>query len=81
MKLTKEQIVPGQVLKVKAGKDLHLDAPYMLSGSHLMAEGGQLVVVTKPRKRDGINLVRVKVNSDDEYECFYTDIVYKCELG
>ncbi len=80
-RVKREHVVPGQILVVKPRRVLTLDPHLMLSGkSWDMLDGGVLHVVSKPRKIDGINLVRVQVNQSEQFECYYCDILSRCEL-
>jgi len=80
--MKRADVIPGAVMIVKKGHSLELDAHMCLSGhAKEMLSGGQLVVVTKPRKNEHhINLVRVRVNTQDEFECFYCDVLKHCEV-
>lgn len=80
--MKRADVVPGVVLEVRAGKTLSIDPHmYLFGKSWELPEGAQLVVVTPPRKKDNINLVRVKLNQFDEHECFYCDILTQCQVG
>lgn len=89
-KLKRVDIRPDLILEVKPGKVLDLDACYILSRTVVIVPSGtRLRVVTKPRKLDGINIVRVRRDAgpymsgrpDDtnEYEVYYCDLVNNCE--
>lgn len=81
MKPKREHIVPGAVLTVRKGHKLTMNAYRMLFGEAWdMLDGGVCHVVTGPRKVEGINLVRVKVNSVEEFEVFYCDVIKHCEV-
>jgi hypothetical protein len=81
MKPKRKDIVPGAILTVRKGHKLTLDAYRMLSGgSWDMLDGGICHVITGPRKLEGINLVRVKVNAEQEFEVFYCDVLKHCEV-
>lgn len=77
----RKDIVPGTLLTVRQGKSLTIDSHLYLSvvSSELLG-GTSVIVVTGPRKRDGINLVRVRIDEYHEHECFYCDVLKQCEL-
>ncbi len=78
-KLKNRDIVPGQCLVVRTNRTLDLDPHLILSGrTRTLPDHTILIVVSRPRKLDGINLVRVRINEADEYECYYCDIVSNC---
>jgi hypothetical protein len=75
----RKDIVPGHMLFVRKGKALRLNAYLMLSGMmHVLDDNGVVFTLTKPRKIDGVNLVRVRVENT-EYEVFYCDLLRNCE--
>lgn len=81
VKLTRKDVVPDQVITVKNGHSLTLDAWLCLSNRAIeLWEGASLIIMTKPRKIQNINLVRVKVNVQGEYEVFYCDLLTHCEF-
>lgn len=81
-RVKREHVIPGTLLAVRSGKTLTLDAHLYLSGvSRELPDGTSLIVVTGPRKKDNINLVRVRINECDEYECFYCDVLTQCEVA
>lgn len=81
MKPKRENVKPGALLVVRDGKTLTLDGHLYLSGaSRELPDGTSLIVVTAPRKKDNINLVRVRINESDEHECFYCDVLTQCEV-
>jgi hypothetical protein len=83
-KIKREHVILGLLVVVRKGHRLTLNAhrTFMKDCNVFdMLEGGMLAVVTKPRKIDNINLVRVRVNSKDEYEVFCCDLLNHCELA
>lgn len=75
-------VFPGAAFTVAPGKQLHLDAHFLLWGVSKMAPSGTAItVVSGPKKsKDGINLVRVDLKTGDgrTYDCFYCDILANC---
>lgn len=79
MKLKREHIVPGLTVSVKENHTLILDAYRYLFGESKGLPGGRfLTVVAGPRKVEGINLVRVKID-EYEFEVYYCDLLRECE--
>ena len=76
-------VTPGRQATVKVGHTLLLNPHLVLSVKPgQLTSGKQLIVVTLPRKKDNINLVRVRVLSapeNQEYECYYCDVLQHCE--
>jgi len=78
--LKRKDIVPGTVLKVKLNKTLSMDAHLILFGkSWELLPNNPFTILTKPRRKDGINLVKVKMYGGQEYECYYCDVLKNCE--
>jgi hypothetical protein len=65
-------VKPDCLATVKFGHSLDLDPHLCLSKPTIkVKDGGQFIIISLPRKKDGINLVRIRINSTDEYECYY----------
>jgi hypothetical protein len=75
-------IEPGRLLVVRTNRTLELDPHLILSGrTRTVPDHTSLIVISRPRKQDGINLVRVRINEIDEFECYYCDVVNNCDLA
>ena len=81
--LNREDIVPGATLTVKEGYTLVMNPHRRLFGeSWEMLDRGVSHVVSLPRKdADGNFLVRLKVNSIEEFDAFYCDVLWCCEIN
>ncbi len=79
--MKRAQVKPGQETRVKKKHELTLNASLCCFGvTKKIAEDARVSIVSFPRKKEGINLVRVKVDDGREYECFYCDVIKNCEI-
>jgi len=76
--IKKRDVVPGAILNVKkASKALALDAYKDLHAVPLNVDD-HVIVLTKPRQKDGIELVRVK-HGNREGELYYCFVSWNCD--
>lgn len=74
MRPKRENVTVGASLISEQG--LMLDSYRMLFGlERAVVPGTTMTVLTLPRKKEGINLVRVKLSDRTEGEVFYCDIL------
>ncbi len=86
MSTTKEQITPGTTVIVN-NKGKGISSPLVLTqrpgsyfdGYHEPQIGAELEILAKPKKYDGINVVKVKYKGQ-EYFSYYTCIRYSTNL-
>lgn len=87
--LKRDRVVPGTIVEVIHDDQKAISEAFILNAYAMLTDaksqrrlisGDVLRILTKPRKRDGINLVKVEsVDAGFNGEVFYTDLVHRCK--
>lgn len=86
--LSRQDVVPGRTVKVVHDGKRGMTDSFMLNGYQMLTNPGSLrpilagdvlEILSKPRRLDGINLVKVRFGQTEGH-VYYTDLVNRCSV-